>query len=321
MMCGVNRRLLPVAVALLLATPFAMSAPAAADAPAGEISRITDSRIKESSGLAISTTHEDLAYTINDAGNPPIVYAVRISTGDVVGTTHVDGGDVIDSESIAIDGDGTVWLADLGDNKSKRDDAALYSFAEPGPGDSVVTAKRYAITYDGGPVDVEGLLVHPETGTKFLLSKEKKRGGTVYSLPATLSEDQPNVASDLAKSMPKKVTDATFTTDGSEVLVRTGDSVHVLDPQTWQEVRRIRVPEVKQGESIAMEPSGSTFIIGSEGKNSPLIRVNLDAEKNSSVVESSKNTGYAAPDWLLVVGAVVALGVAAIIGRVVSRRR
>jgi hypothetical protein len=289
--------------------------------PPGGVSHITDSRIKESSGLTISSTHEDLAYTINDAGNPPIVYAIRVSTGDVVGTTRVDGGDLKDTESIAIDGDGTVWLADLGDNTSNRSDAALYAFPEPGPGDHEVTAKRYPVTYDGGPRDVEALLVHPQTGAKLLASKEKKRPGTLFALPKDLTEDRPNVASDLNKPVPEKVSDATFTTDGSEALLRTQVGVHVFDPGTWREIREIRVPDVKQGESIAMEPTGSSFIIGSEGKNSPLIRVSLRPKADAPVAESSTKSEDAAPTWLLVAGALAVLAAAAVIGRRVSRRR
>ena len=230
MMARMNRRgARSVLRALVLAAVCAPTAALGADS-SGKISEISDSRIKESSGLSISSAHDDLAYTINDAGNAPIVFAIKVSTGDVVGTTRVEGGDIKDTESIAIDGDGTMWLADLGDNDEERDDVALYAFPEPGPGDHTVTGKRYPVSYENGPVDVEAFLVHPKTGAKFLASKNKKDPGIVFALPKKLSETGPNVATDLGKPVPEDVSDGTFTIDGSQALLRTRKEVFLVDP-------------------------------------------------------------------------------------------
>jgi len=308
---------------------------AAIGAESEKLSEISDSRIKESSGLAISAEHDDLAYTINDAGNDPIVYAIKISTGDVVGTTRVGGGDVEDSESIAIDGDGTMWLADLGDNDEERDDTALYAFPEPGPGDQSVTAKRYPVSYDdGGAANIEALLVHPKTGKKFLASKEKKKSGTLYSLPKKLSENGNNLATDLGKPMPRDVSDGTFSIDGSQALIRTRSAVHLFDPKTWKEVGTLDVPKVEQGESIAMEPGGTAFIIGSEGKNSPLIRVAFGSDATAEATppeeqeppaeepdEESDESDEGATIPVYAVVAIVAAGIMALVALWVARRR
>jgi hypothetical protein len=320
---------------LALALAALLVPTAAVGAESEKISEISDSRIKESSGLVISAEHDDLAYTINDAGNDPIVYGIKISTGDVIGTTRVGGGDVEDSESIAIDGDGTMWLADLGDNDEERDDTALYAFPEPGPGDQSVTAKRYPVSYDGGAVDIEAFLVHPRTGKKFLASKEKKQNGTLYSLPKKLSVNGDNRATDLGKPMPQDVSDAAFSIDGSQALIRTRSAVHLFDPKTWKEVGSLDVPEVEQGESIAMDPDGTSFIIGSEGKNSPLIRVAYGPESTASATppseqeppaeepdeESDKESDEGATIPLYAVVAIVAAGVMALVAMWVVRRR
>ncbi|MGI9083781.1 MAG: hypothetical protein ACR2FE_00640 [Aeromicrobium sp.] len=319
----------------LLALSIALVPAAAACSEGSEVSRISDDRIKESSGLAISSEHQDLAYTVNDAGNAPVVYGIRISTGEVIGTTRIGGGAVKDSESIAIDGDGTMWVSDLGDNDAERGDVALYAFPEPGPGDHSVEAKRYAVTYDGGAVDIEAFLVHPDTGAKFLVSKEKKKGGTLYALPDELAADRANQASDLGEQMPEDVSDGTFTSDGSQVLIRTRESVYVFDPESWQEVEQLSVPEVEQGESIAMEPDGKSFIIGSEGKDSPLIRVPFgpdaaeesaaptpaeeDTREGAQSDEGEESNGVNIPIYLVV--AVVAVGILGLVAVWVARRR
>ncbi len=311
-------------VALLVPT-------AAAGAESETVSEISDSRITESSGLVVSAEHDDLAYTVNDAGNDPIVFAIKISTGDVVGTTLVSGGDVEDSESIAIDGDGTMWLADLGDNDEERDDTALYAFPEPGPGEHSADAKRYPVTYDGGAVDIEAFLVHPRNGKKFLVSKEKKQQGTLYSLPAKLKPGG-NRATDTGRPMPEDTSDGAFSIDGSQALIRTRESVFVYDPKTWKQVDQISVPKVEQGETIAMEPDGTSFLIGSEGKNSPLIRVAFGTEATDSPTppaeqeptaqepaEEPVEEGATIPVYLVV--AIAAVVVLALVALWVARRR
>ena len=166
------------------------------------VSRLDDVRITESSGLAVSTKHEDLAYTINDSGSTSTVFAIRISTGDVVGTTTVRDPNFnwLDTEALALRG-GTLWVADTGDNFLQRADAALYAFDEPGPGDHTVVPRRYPVTYEDGPQNVEAIAVPPKSGRILLLSK-LSAGGVVHRLPARLREGATNVATPTSRKTP-----------------------------------------------------------------------------------------------------------------------
>ncbi len=329
MMYAMLRTSRSLLLALLL---VALCIPAAAfAADSEEISTMSDPRIEESSGLVISPEHQDLAYTIND-GDDAIVYAIEISTGNVVGTTRVRGGNLDDTESIAIDGDGRMWLADLGDNDTERNDAALYRFPEPGPGRHSVDAKRFPVSYEGGPADIETLMVHPKTGEKFLASRDEESTGKLYSLPKKLTRNGDNRAKDLHKSTPVDTSDGTFTPSGSQALVRTGFAVHVFDPETWTEVDELSVPEVENGESISMEPDGGSFIIGSEGENSPLIRVAFDSEEPEAsptptpsptpetVDASDEESDNGISVLVYVILAVVAVGVLALVAVWAARR-
>jgi hypothetical protein len=305
---------------------------AAAGADSDEISRLSDPRIEESSGLVISPEHEDLAYTIND-GDDAIVFAIKISTGDVVGTTRVRGGETDYTESIAIDGDGRMWLADLGDNDQERGDAALYRFPEPGPGQHSVNANRYPVSYEGGPVDIETFMVHPKTGEKFLAVRNEEGPGKLYSLPKKLTKNGDNRATDLNRPTPLDTSDGTFTPSGSQALIRTGFAVHVFDPKTWSEVEELSVPEVDNGESIAMEPDGKSFIIGSEGENSPLIRVAYESEETEAsptptpsptpetadAADEESDDGFDIPIYFVV--ALVAVGALALVAVWAARGR
>jgi hypothetical protein len=226
-----------------------------------------------------------------------------------------------------------MWLADLGDNDTERDDTALYAFREPGPGQHSVTAKRYPVSYEGGPADIETFMVHPKTGKKFLATRDEKSPGKLYSLPKKLTRNGDNRAKDLHKSTPRDTSDGTFTPSGSQALIRTGFAVHVFDPETWSEVEELSVPEVENGESIAMEPDGGSFIIGSEGENSPLIRVAFESEEPEAsptptpsptpdTVDASdeeSDEGVGTPVYVIV--AIVAVAVLALVAFWVARRR
>jgi hypothetical protein len=263
-------------VALLILAFSLFAQPAAAKKadkiPPGTVSQIKDERIRESSGLALSAKHDDLVYTINDRGTSAAIYAIKLSTGEVVGTTDISDLGVEDTESIAVDAGGTMWLGDLGDNDHVRKNVAIYSFDEPGPGANTISdADRYPVKFPDGPVDVEGMLVHPTSSRIHLVSKIRDNAGTVFELPE-LKPGTTATAKDLKAQAPVAVTDAAYTHSGAKALLRTNDDLWVYDPTTWEPLVQQDTPKLKQGESVVAERGDRTVLIGSEGKNSPIVR-------------------------------------------------
>lgn len=322
--------LLVALLVVVLVSSLARRAEGAEGAPV-VVSHLEDPRITESSGLAVSVRHADLAYTINDSGNAPVVFAVTISTGAVVGTTTLGGGPLLDTEAIAIDSSGQLWIADTGDNEEHRTDAALYVLPEPGPGAHSVTATRYPVTYDTGPVDVEALLVDSRTRAASLVSKGVF-GARVFTLPSTLSTTRPNEATGTDASVPALVTDGALTSDGRYALLRTYATVYLYDASTWELVRSHQTPSQPQGESLAIERSGRSFLIGSEGADSALIRLPLTLPAEVSATPSpipsdppatpaeagnGEDNGFAGTTWLWAVGVV---GLLTVIAVAVARR-
>ena len=294
---------------------------------ATRVSRIDDPRITESSGLAVSTEHDDLAYTINDSGHAATVYAIRISTGDVVGTTSIRGATLLDTEALALR-DGTLWVSDTGDNAQQRSDAALYAFDEPGPGEHSVAPSRYPITYEDGPQNVEGLAVPPGSGRILLMSKVPA-GGLVYRLPKTLREGAANVATPTSRTTPAFTSDATYTEDGRHVLVRNYPVAQIRDAKTWELVRADVLPSQPLGETIALEPSGRSYLVGSEGEGSELWRIAFDPDAPSAaptsggtespaVAQEQPDEGLTVPVAVVVAAGVV---VVVVIGIMLVRRR
>lgn len=283
-----------------------------AEGPPGEVSSIADPRITESSGLVVSPEDADLAYTINDSGNAAILFAVEISTGRVVGATTL-GVTLFDAEALAIDPDGTIWIADTGDNRQQRTDVALYSLPAPALGDSAARGVvRHPLTYPDGPRDVEALAIDPTSGRTLLLTKGLL-AGEVYAVPDDLDEDPGEVVA-LRATAPGVVTDAAFTPDGRYVVARDYGTAHVLDATSFEEVASRRLPEVEQGETLAMEADGRSYLVGSEGSGSPLIRVLLpdpakaaatprptpsDAGQGAVVTDGPREgSGFAGATWL-----------------------
>jgi hypothetical protein len=244
------------------------------------VSHLADDRIKESSGLAYSARHPDLVYTMNDSGNRPVVFAVQVSTGKVVGQTDLASLDLEDPESIAVDRQGRLWLGDLGDNDRDRDDVSIVSFEEPGPGNAAPRGlQRYPVRFNTGPSNVEAMMVSPTSGQMFLISKKNEDGGNpnLFAMPQALKPGQPNVATSMNRPMPAGVSDATFTPDGLHALVETASKVLVYNPTTWESVGEFPGPGLPKGESMTVEPGGKSVLMGTEGEDSPLVRIDLPA--------------------------------------------
>lgn len=277
---------------------------------------ITDGRIAESSGLAVSPTNPRLLYTLNDSGNAPAVYAIDRRSGDVVGVTALSGYTISDTEAIGVGDDGTMWVADTGDNSGNRDDVALYAFPEPGRGDSTVTPDRYPLRYPSGSQDAETVLVGPGSHRVYVVSKGVL-GGRVYRLPARPRIDRPNLLRPVHRAeVPGLVTDGSFTPDGSEVVLRTYENAVGYDARTWQETWSKSLPHQRQGESLTVDADGESFLIGSEGTPSQVLRVALpkQVEERSTRDERNRADDEAAADesrldvWLeLLAGLVVLL--------------
>lgn len=245
-----------------------------ADPTPGTLTTIDDTRIGEASGMAYSKDHSGVVWVHNDEGQNPQVYAVSISSGATVGTFGISGSALVDPEAIRVHPvTGAIWLADIGDNDNDKTDRRLVVLNEPALGNQgVLSASRHPISYPQGPQNAEALLIHPTSGAIYIITKAAV--GRLYrlTLPASTTS---NMLVNQNKPMPANVTDATYTTDGRFVLIRCADVKNTLvySSNTWTKVGEIATPDLDKGESITVEPGGKSFLVGSEGLHSPIIRV------------------------------------------------
>ncbi|WP_443204316.1 hypothetical protein [Saccharopolyspora sp. 5N708] len=245
--------------------------------------RVDDDRLAELSGLA---SDGSAWYAVGDGGSSLRVLVLDPADCSVraVRTASINPYDI---EDLALGRDGSLWLADTGDNGRRRDDIALHVMP-PGGG-----ATLYRLAYPDGPHDAEALLLD-RAGVPHIITKEPIGSAGVYRPTGALAADRTvplekvgsiSLRSTQTPGGPMSgtvgsvlATGGSVSQDGTLAAIRTyteaylysapdGDLVAALQ----REPLRIPLPNEQQGEAIAWEPDG-TLLSGSEG-NQPIRRI------------------------------------------------
>jgi hypothetical protein len=261
----------------------AASAEAAAARAAAPLCTITDQRIPESSGLAATG---DRLYTVNDGGERLQVFV--LDRGCRVRRIIDNPLNPYDVEDLARGADGTLWLADIGDNAGSRSTIALELLTEAGG----MTLYRYR--YPDGPHDAEALLVDG-AGRPYIVTKEplSSRVYTPAAAPstgrvtplrkvATLSFPFTGTSGGpVGAASQVLATGGAVAPDGSRLVLRTytdaylwtipnGDIAAALQADP---VRRIALPPTEQGEAVAFSPDGRSLLTSTEKVPAPVYAV------------------------------------------------
>jgi hypothetical protein len=211
--------------------------------------------VPESSGVIASRLEPDVYWTHNDSGNPPRVYAFRLSPADRARRVAKDLGYVQlrrafneDWEDIAYGPGGMIYLFDGGNNQPcNRQNKCIYRFREPrlepngrpirigvdsesigfeypDPKDPKLPAAR-----DDDRYDAESLFVHPQTADMYIITKRNNQGvprALVYKLAAADVRWNSRTVyvlkfiADLTLVVPAMATGADIDDSGRHVVVR-----------------------------------------------------------------------------------------------------
>lgn len=250
---------------------------------------IGDSRIEESSGLAKSHNFDDIYWTINDSGDRARVFGIDQS-GKVEMVLNFNA-DVSDVEAIAVDKDGFIYVADIGDNEANRDMISIYTMPEPKQRGDVekMTYHRYDFTYPDGAHDAETLLVEPGTNQLYIVTKATK-GAAIYAAPPAPSREGTNELTKFAPAPPGVFTDGVFLADGQQAVLRTYTDVQTV---AWGETPTVvakGAAPLGQGESVALGKTDSTLLVGYDAKDSPVYQVPVPVKKAASPPPSATAT-------------------------------
>jgi hypothetical protein len=270
MRVGGRGLLIALATALLLSAPH----PALADS-ARTLCTIRDQRIDESSGLAASA---DRLWTIDDGGTRLRVFELDRSCR--VLRTIQAGIDPYDVEDLARAADGTLWLADTGDNELNRSTVALERLRPDG------AATLFRLTYPDGPHDAEALLLTPSG--QLLIATKEPLTSNVYTPAGPLSATRPTPLRHVASTgfLPTGtaggpagtagqvvVTGGAVSPDGRTVVLRTYTDAYVWaapDGDVAAAIaagnrRRIALPPTAQGEAVTFSADGRSLLTSTEG--------------------------------------------------------
>ncbi|WP_425719168.1 hypothetical protein [Micromonospora sp. DT233] len=253
----------------------------AAVAPAS-VCRIRDARLNEISGLVAT---EDGYVVVNDGADEASRRRIFFLDADCAVVRAVRyPSRPRDTEDLGVGADGTVWVADTGDNDRSRDTVALWRLA---PGATRPVLHRLA--YPDGPHDAEALLV-PGDGPPVIVTKQ----GGVAGLYRPTGPLRPGATVPLARvgqlRLPATgtrnpfffvgrglVTGGATAPDGRRVALRSyadafeydvpgGDVVAALTTGT---PRVVALPDEPQGESITYSRDGRSLLTVSETANEP----------------------------------------------------
>ncbi|HKN83299.1 MAG TPA: hypothetical protein VJW17_07680 [Pyrinomonadaceae bacterium] len=286
--------LLPILVILL----------SAAYGPATTLATIKSPSIIESSGLVASRTTPGAYWTHNDSGDGPFIYALD-TRGDSLGVFRVTGAQAVDWEDIAI-GPGPLpnkpylYIGDIGDNDALRSEVVVYRVAEPvlTAAARQSTAKRPLTTepaeairlrYPDGKHDAEALLVHPTTGDIYIVTKVMIASPVVYEAAAPFTSGKLITMRRIGEiKIPSlfggMITGGNVSPDGRRVALCDYFQGYelVLPPgatnfdEIWkQRMIGFDLGKRKQGEAITYRLDGKALLATSEGKQPPLIQVEI----------------------------------------------
>lgn len=260
--------------------------------------------LPESSGLAASRRYPGVFWSHNDSGHDPVVFAID-TAGKLLGRVRVSGARNVDWEDMELapcatagsgvgggsgPGEDCLYFADTGDNRLRRDDAAIYRVPEPAPGDTAtVPAERFPVRFPDGPRDVEALYILPD-GAIHLVSKGRRHPIAVYRYPPPLRADERvelervQTLSDGPALLPRQVTGAAASPDGRRVAIRTYTAVQLyhpapdgrltpLHPDPGIDLFRLAEP---QGEAVELLDDGTLYFTSETGPQhvpAPLTRM------------------------------------------------
>ncbi len=260
--------------------------PAASLVPGKPVCTFDDPRVVELSGLVAT----DSGYVaINDGNDVPA--ATRIFFFDrtcaLVRTVGYPT-TARDPEDLAVAADGTLWVADIGDNltngaENRRATIALWKLGTGGSTTPVI----HRLTYPDGPHDAEALLLTGD-GTPVIVTKELSGVAGLYTPAGPLQPNTPNGAAlrKVGTFTPQRtgtpgffgvigqllVTGAAQTADRRRLALRTYSDAYEWDVPDGDLVRAITtgtpritpLPDEPQGESIAYTRDGSMFLTVSD---------------------------------------------------------
>jgi hypothetical protein len=254
----------------LLANPLLADKPVVTlgHPPWEAVGRYGHEPIRESSGLVASYQYRGVYWTLNDSGNPPVLYATYLD-GSLIGEFAVQGAQNKDWEALAIDEEGHLWIGEIGNNSRQREDLRVYLVKEPDPFvEGVVSVlAEYPYRYPSENVDAEGMFVY--RGLPHIVSKESERA-VLYRFPALRPGEQVVLERVGELRQARLVTGASLSRDSKRLAACTYDQVWIYQGDGTDMARLIAAKPWSLRHDFSVEANsfdGYDLVLSSEGRN------------------------------------------------------
>lgn len=300
---GVIAALLLVSIISVYPSKPPAEEPSGDYAQAAQIAALETRLVTESSGIAASPRNPEIFWTHNDSGDGAYLYAFD-RQGKHRGVFKVTGADAEDWEDLAAwkdakTGKSYLYIGDIGNNSKKRNFVTVYRVQEPAvtaksaAGDkknAVLTAAAEAINlrYPDASYDAETLLIHPQTGDLYIVTKVMGGAARVFKLRAPFMRRKEATLTQVAEiQLPNTlkgfITGGAISPDGRRValcdyfgayeLTLSGKQGVAFDDIWKQPVKSVNIVPRKQGEAICYRADGRALLATSEGSPCPLIEI------------------------------------------------
>ncbi|MFC5994908.1 hypothetical protein ACFQE5_11875 [Pseudonocardia hispaniensis] len=269
---------------------------------------MTDRRLTELSGLAVDGGG---VWAMADGGRRVEVYRLDLDDCSIA-HTRTAAIDPFDAEDLARGPDGTLWVADTGDNERRRETVALIVLPPNG------APRLHRLFYPDGPHDAEALVVAAD-GIPLIITKEAVGAAGIYRPAGPLAEPGPTpllrvgevvlprsdtVGGPLGEIGARLVTGAALSADGRVVGLRTytdawlysvtGDTAADLVAALRTHPVRVPLADEPQGEAIAFDLDGR-LLSGSESRGAARGEIRVVAGAASLVTSATARSGPVEP--------------------------
>jgi len=252
---------------------------------------VASNALIEISGVVPSRDHSGILWVHNDSGDSPRVYAMTAS-GASRGVYPLSGANAYDWEAIALGpgpsaGVDYLYVGDIGDNSGNRSEIQVYRVREPNPTTSGATlngVERLRLRYPDGARDAEALMVDPQNGDLYIVSKTMTGESRVYRAAGIVGAGPTTMqfVRQLSLGASRQVTAGDISPNGQAVILRTYTRVHVFGRPAGQPLSAAfsrtpcepPAPSEGQGEAIGVDADNGGFVTISEGSHEPIFHAN-----------------------------------------------
>ncbi len=265
------------------------------------VGAIKSQEVTESSGIVASRCQTNVFWTHNDSGDGAFIFALD-ATGAHLGVWQVKGAKNRDWEDLATikneSGECFLYIGDIGDNERKHESLTVYLVKEPTVSDADKNSNRkkplstepsdaIKIQYPESRYDAETLLVHPQSGDIYILTKRLRDKAAVYKLSKNYNSEKTNrlekITDFTVPSVPFGfLTGGDISSDGKRVIISDYLAAYeIILPEKaknfddiWREQSLIvELGEREQGEAVCYSADDKSIYATSEKVNSPIIEV------------------------------------------------